>query len=100
MAILDYMYYSSEDTRYLMHICVWIKMMLEIYGGNRSCTATWKEIQDLENWSYVYINVDKFSLNSQIHVIGVSEAQTEDNLQGHNAWLWEQTYVPNPKSNI
>lgn len=62
--------------------------------------ATLKKIQDLENWSYVYINVDQFSLNSQIHVIGVSEAQNEGNLQGHTPGYVNRPYVPNPKSNI
>lgn len=39
----------------------------------------------------MYINVDQFSQNNQNYVIGVSEAQTEGNVQGHNAWLREQT---------
>lgn len=63
--------------------------MLEICGGNRNCMATLKEIQGLDNWSYMYINVDQFSLNNQIHVIGISEVQTEGSVQGHNAWLCE-----------
>lgn len=52
--------------------------------------VTFKKLQDLENWNYIYINVDQFSLNGQIHVHGVLETQTEGHLQGHNVWLREQ----------
>lgn len=74
-----------------MQIFVWIKKVLANCNGNKNCMATSKKNTRLENWSYVYMNVDQFRLNSQIHVIGVSEAQNEGNLQGHSVWLHEQT---------
>lgn len=76
-----------------MEICSCIRNMLKIWGRNRNHTETLKEIQDLQNWSYVSIKVDQFSLNGQIHLTihDVLNDQTEGNLQQNNAGLCEQT---------